>query len=318
MTIKDIAKESGYSVSTVSRVLNNRDDVSPEAEKKIRRIVAEHNFVPNGNAKHLKQIASKTICVLVKGTSNMVFSGIAEEIQTIVNKTSYTLNMIYLDEEENEVEQAIIQCRERKPLGILFLGGNPAFFREKFHEVKVPSVLVSTAGKDLGFPFYDIFEKQELFDIWQIHNYKNYVCDGPSPMTNGLMVANAKPTLENIIAAADEAIASGRNSATFRFAHDGNIIPLAGLMKLENCYNEEADPDKFYQAWCNYKVAPMAGNIQLVFFRKKGSPEDVIVKLLLHEHEVSIPVKTDMAPFYHWQDVRAFYKGIVDSLPDRP
>ena len=69
---------------------------------------------------------------------------------------------------------------------------------------------------------------------------------------------------------------------------------------------------------CNYKVAPMAGNIQLVFFRKKGSPEDVIVKLLLHEHEVSIPVKTDMAPFYHWQDVRAFYKGIVDSLPDRP
>ena len=78
--------------------------------------------------------------------------------------------------------------------------------------------------------FYDIFEKQELFDIWQIHNYKNYVCDGPSPMTNGLMVANAKPTLENIIAAADEAIASGRNSATFRFAHDGNIIPLAGLM----------------------------------------------------------------------------------------
>ena len=47
MTIKDIAKESGYSVSTVSRVLNNRDDVSPEAEKKIRRIVAEHNFVPN-------------------------------------------------------------------------------------------------------------------------------------------------------------------------------------------------------------------------------------------------------------------------------
>lgn len=117
MTIKDIAKESGYSVSTVSRVLNNRDDVSPEAEKKIRRIVAEHNFVPNGNAKHLKQIASKTICVLIKGTSNMVFSGIAEEIQTIVNKTSYTLNMIYLDEEENEVEQAIIQCRERKTSG---------------------------------------------------------------------------------------------------------------------------------------------------------------------------------------------------------
>lgn len=47
--------------------------------------------------------------------------------------------------------------------------------------------------------FYDIFEKQELFDIWQIHNYKNYVCDGPSPMTNGLMLANAKSLVENIM-----------------------------------------------------------------------------------------------------------------------
>ena len=40
MTIKDIAKESGYSVSTVSRVLNNRRDVSPEAKKKIDEITS--------------------------------------------------------------------------------------------------------------------------------------------------------------------------------------------------------------------------------------------------------------------------------------
>lgn len=154
--------------------------------------------------------------------------------------------------------------------------------------------------------FFDIFEKQELMDIWQIHNYKNYVCDGPSPMTNGLMLANAKSLLENIV-----------NTATFRFAHDGNIIPLAGLLRLENCYNEETNPDKFYQAWCNFKVAPMAGNIQLIFFRKKGS-DDVLVKFMLNENEVSIPVKTDIAPFYHWKDVETYYRDLLNSLPDRP
>ena len=53
LTIKDIAKESGYSVSTVSRVLNNRRDVSPEAKKRITEIVAARHFVPNNNAKHL-------------------------------------------------------------------------------------------------------------------------------------------------------------------------------------------------------------------------------------------------------------------------
>ena len=55
MTIVDIAKESGYSVSTVSRVLNGRRDVSPTARKKIMEIVDAHQFVPNNNAKHLKQ-----------------------------------------------------------------------------------------------------------------------------------------------------------------------------------------------------------------------------------------------------------------------
>ena len=60
VTIKDIARESGYSVSTVSRVLNNRNDVSPDARKKIEEVVAKFNFVPNNNAKHLKQNNRRT------------------------------------------------------------------------------------------------------------------------------------------------------------------------------------------------------------------------------------------------------------------
>lgn len=152
MTIKDIAKESGYSISTVSRVLNHRRDVSPEAKQRIGEIVAAHHFVPNNNAKHLKQIASKTIAVLVKGTSNMLFASIVEEIQAMIGKTKYALEVSYLDEDANEVEEAVIYCRERNPIGLLFLGGNLEFFQERFGEITVPSVLVSNQGKRLSFP----------------------------------------------------------------------------------------------------------------------------------------------------------------------
>ena len=51
VTIKDIARESGYSISTVSRVLNHRNDVSPDAKKKIEEVVEKFHFVPNNNAK---------------------------------------------------------------------------------------------------------------------------------------------------------------------------------------------------------------------------------------------------------------------------
>lgn len=151
VTIKDIARESGYSVSTVSRVLNNRNDVSPDARKKIEEVVAKFNFVPNNNAKHLKQNNSKAIGVLVKGISNMLFASVVEKIQRMIEKTEYTLVVSYLDEDADEVEQAILLCRERKPLGLLFLGGNPEYFHREFSGVDVPCVLVTNRANEMHF-----------------------------------------------------------------------------------------------------------------------------------------------------------------------
>ena len=140
VTIKDIARESGYSVSTVSRVLNHRNDVSPA-----------YNFVPNNNAKHLKQSNSKSIGVLVKGIQNMLFASIVEEIQCMIENTDYTLIVSYLDEDADEVEQAVLLCR-RKPLGLLFLGGNPEYFKKEFAQVDVPCVLVTNLADQMDFP----------------------------------------------------------------------------------------------------------------------------------------------------------------------
>ncbi|KIA99564.1 histidine acid phosphatase [Flavobacterium sp. KMS] len=159
--------------------------------------------------------------------------------------------------------------------------------------------------------FYDLFEKQELFDLWQSGNYRLYVNDANSALNNGIMFENQKPTLKNIMESANKIIASKGKGATLRFAHDGNIIPLAMLLHLDGSYNSISDPGKFYEAWSNFKVAPMAGNIQIVFFRKSKS-DDILVKFLLHEKEILVPtIQTDKAPYYHWKDVEAYYKSLL-------
>ncbi len=58
----------------------------------------------------------------------------------------------------------------------------------------------------------------------------------------------------------------------------------------------------------------MGANLQLVYYRKSGS-DDVLVKVLLNEHEATLPVKTDVAPYYHWTDVRAY---LIDKLARQP
>lgn len=162
-----------------------------------------------------------------------------------------------------------------------------------------------------GISFYDLFEKQELFDLWQCSNYSLYTCGGNAASNNGLMMANAKPLLKNIIDSANEAIASKDKSATLRFGHDGNITPLASLLHLDGCYTSISDPADYYKAWSDFRVAPMAGNIQIIFYRHKKT-DAVIVKFMLNENEILIPpVKSDILPYYKWKDIEAFYNSIL-------
>lgn len=161
--------------------------------------------------------------------------------------------------------------------------------------------------------FYDIFQKEELFDLWQLKNYRLYVNDANYALNGGLMFENSKPVLRNILENAGKVIQAGAKGATLRFAHDGNIIPLALLLHLENTYNSVSEPVDFYKAWSDFKVAPMAGNIQMVFFRKPGS-DDILVKFLLHEKEVKVPtIKSNVLPYYHWKDVEAYYNGLLNE-----
>ena len=56
----------------------------------------------------------------------------------------------------------------------------------------------------------------------------------------------------------------------------------------------------------------MAGNVQWVFFRKPGS-DDILVKFLMNENETSIPIPTDLYPFYHWKDVENHYRTMLKN-----
>jgi len=161
--------------------------------------------------------------------------------------------------------------------------------------------------------FYDIFQPQELFDIWQCSNYQFYVNDANHTAGNEVVISNAKPLLKNIVESADEAINHPENVATLRFGHDGNVIPLIALMQIENFNVSVSDPAELYKYWCNFKTAPMAGNVQIVFFKKEKGDGDILVKILLHEKEVHIPVPTNMFPYYKWEDVRNYFMNRIEK-----
>ena len=173
MTIKDIARESGYAVGTVSRVLNNHPEVSDTARKKIMEVVDKYHFRLNSNAKHLKAASQQRRDYhCQRFPEYAVLRQFWSGCRDCWKKKGYACRISYIGEEENEVEQALQVCRELRPLGLLFLGSNLEYFRERFSEVPVPCVLATNSAEGLGFENLssvgtdDASERQRPLTIW--------------------------------------------------------------------------------------------------------------------------------------------------------
>lgn len=163
---------------------------------------------------------------------------------------------------------------------------------------------------DLAF----LFTPDELYDFWQLNNFEWYYEQGPSPLSGGKMPNLARNLLRNIIETADTALTSEIPCMTLRFGHDTNLAPLVALMQMDDFNHATSDWDSIPQYYQTYRMIPMCGNIQLIFFRKKGGT-DILVKPLLNEREVKLGgVSTNCFPFYHWNDLRQIWLKRVDAI----
>lgn len=171
MTIKDIARLSGYSLGTVSRVLNNHPDVSEKAKEKVLAVVEEYGFQPNANAKHLKMQTLSAIAVLVKGTQNLLFADILEQVQSLLQSSGEDVYAAYLDEDADEVQYALQLTQLRHPKGFLFLGGDLEYFKEEFSGITVPAVLLTNNARNLGFKNLSSFTTHDVNAAEQVIDY---------------------------------------------------------------------------------------------------------------------------------------------------
>ena len=133
--------------------------------------------------------------------------------------------------------------------------------------------------------------------------------------------------------------------ATLRFGHDTGLLPLAALMQLPVANAKVSDLSKLHEQWTDFRVIPMAANMQIVFYKstkaakpakgaaksasaKKASSSKtanktapILVKLLYNEIEQTLPIECGLpeaekkdcpvAPYYRWDDFRAFYSNLL-------
>lgn len=147
ITIKDISKLSGFSVTTVSKVLNNYDDISQSTKDKILKICEEVGYIPNQSARSLVTQKSYTIGIIYEestgvGLQHPLFSKILESFKNVVESKGY--DILFLSNSMGTMQGSYLQHSLRKRVeGILVLCGD--FAREDFLEVyasNIPTIVI--------------------------------------------------------------------------------------------------------------------------------------------------------------------------------
>lgn len=122
VTIGDIAREAGVSISTVSRVMNNTKPVSPELREKVYRVIKKNHYSPNTLAQGLITKKTNIVGVIVPDISNEVFGALTKGINSACSKQGYTI-MVCESGGEIEREKKLLDILEDRQIdGVLFAG----------------------------------------------------------------------------------------------------------------------------------------------------------------------------------------------------
>jgi LacI family transcriptional regulator len=148
ITIKEVAKEAGVSIATVSRVLNGKEGIRPATRKRVEEVIHKYDFFPDQIARTMIGKESKSIGLLVPQLSNEFWATLSEVIEEELWLHGYTLFLCTSSTKEDSLfkeKAAIHSFLQRKVDGIIYStssGSHIEFqaFTEKLRQNRVPMI----------------------------------------------------------------------------------------------------------------------------------------------------------------------------------
>jgi LacI family transcriptional regulator len=151
-TIKEVAQAAGVSTQTVSRVINDRPDVSPETRQRVQDVIQHLGYQPSALARSLIQRRSYTLGVVTAGLKyigpSRTLNGIAEKVEEL----GYSLLLKELPKfTANNIVPLIQSLLSRHVDGIIWavpeVGDNRAWLEDQLPELFVPMVFITMAPR---------------------------------------------------------------------------------------------------------------------------------------------------------------------------
>jgi LacI family transcriptional regulator len=153
MTIREVAREAGVSVATVSRVFNMPERVREATRERVRAVTDRHHFVTDGVARSLVSRRSRLLGVVIPTITNSIYAASTQAIQTTAEAAGYTVLVGVSEFSPAREAQIIHKFIERRVEGLILTGAeHEASVYDKIRHHSLPFVVTWKLARGQGLP----------------------------------------------------------------------------------------------------------------------------------------------------------------------
>jgi multiple sugar transport system substrate-binding protein len=177
-TIKDVAREAGVSIATVSCALSGRKNVSHGTRIKVFAAIEKLGYVPNENARKLRLRTSRDVGVLLNSIDDLYHSEIFKGITQVIQENDFSINIGFSNNQPRVEKEIINDFVSRNFAGIILiscLANDPAYIR-KLLSCGIPVVFIERRPRKKNINFAGISNKKTvrfLADSLKSAGYRN-------------------------------------------------------------------------------------------------------------------------------------------------
>lgn len=165
--LKDIAEYLNISVSTVSRVINNKNRVDGETREMVLKALEKFQYSPNEIARSLKSKTTKAIGLIVPDISNYFFSMVLKGVEAEVRKHGYYLILCNSDEDKEREKEYVKFLLQKQISGLIIaIEGFEASFFVQYKKLGIPVVFIDNLPKiDENYDYVAIDNKKAGYEL---------------------------------------------------------------------------------------------------------------------------------------------------------
>lgn len=176
-TLKDVAKDAGVSIATVSCCLSGAKNVKPETRMKIMDSIEKLKYIPNASARSLKKTDTKRIGIVLTDIDNTYHSEIFKGCSSYLQDKGYSMSVAFSNNSPDIEQEQINEFISHNISGLLLITSQPQnadFFSERLKKFGIPTVFIEHRPEASGFSFVGFDNYRTTFYLTEKLLQKGY------------------------------------------------------------------------------------------------------------------------------------------------